>query len=132
LASSYLTGLDPLEEQRLLLVELDGVRAHWPVDTGTIEAMLGVAGGSLDRDTCAPLPGDAEAQLRRLLEVARLSAMLMGAGAAEWILAAEAELGFARPIDTMQKPGGLAYVRDLLRDAWETAAPEAMVYGGRA
>lgn len=114
-----LDDFDAAAEQHLLLAELAQVRADWNVGARIVENILGLTAGFLDANIAPPLPACAEAQLRRLLEVARLTNVLMGDGTRGWLMAAEARLGFARPLDRMQRPGGLGRVRDLLQDAWD-------------
>lgn len=123
MGSTYMNDFNSVEEQRILLVELDQVRADWAVGARVMENILGLTAGFLDEGAALPLREDAEAQLRRLLEVARLANGLLGENFRSWLIAAEERLGFATPIEMMQRPGGLTLVRELLRDAWDEIEP---------
>ncbi len=126
-------GLAAATELRALLAELAVASVEMGVSDGTIELVLGLAPGALYMDLARPaFTRGAEAQLRRLLEVSRLARLLIGsAGVPDWLRTADPRLGHSTPIRTMQRPGGLLMVRDLLRDEWEEFV-EGAVFEGRS
>lgn len=125
-------GLLTDTEQRLLLVELDQVREGWGVGSDVLEQVIGLPSGTLT-DGVAPcdLGCGCEAQLRRLLEVAHLAGLLVApASARDWLRTPDPRLARGTPLEAMRRPGGLAFVRDMLRGEWDEATSMSRVHGG--
>jgi hypothetical protein len=109
-------------EWSLLMGDLVAIPVEWGVSMEAVERIAGALPGSLDTSVLAPTAG-VEAQVRRLLEVAHLLRMLVyPSPVGEWLASAQPQLALATPLDLMSRSGGLAYLRDVLRDAWEEAA----------
>jgi len=117
--------LQPNTERSLLLSELHDIPGEWGVSAETIERIAGAIPGELFGPGDSPLTAGVEAQVRRLLEVAHLVRLLVfPTPAAEWLVSGQRELALATPLAVISRSGGLAYVRDLLRSAWEEAVAE--------
>lgn len=118
--------LQAITERSLLLSELHDIPGEWGLSMETIERIAGAMPGELSGSGEVQLAGGVEAQVRRLIEVAHLLRLLIfPKPAAEWLTSGLRELALATPLAVMSRSGGLAYVRDILRSAWEEAVAEA-------
>lgn len=112
-------------ERSLLLSELHYIPGEWGIAMETIERIAGARPGDLSGTGDVPLAEGVEAQVRRLIEVAHLLRLLISpTSAARWLISGQRELALATPLAVMSRSGGLAYVRDILRSAWEEAVAQ--------
>jgi hypothetical protein len=113
-------GLAPSTEQSLLMRELEATYGVLDLNIGTMELILGVPAGTLTSAISRTLPRAAERQVRRLVEVASTARLLLGSeNVGCWLHTPLPGLGHRTPSSIMRQPGGLAYLRDLLRQALE-------------
>ncbi len=131
-----MTNVDELpmaDEHRLLVAEMHYAAADLGLTMGSMEMILGVPAGKLRSvSASAGLSRGAEAQLRRLLEVAHLARILFGPSVAgRWIVTAEPRLGHSTPLRTMHRPGGVSLVRELLRFDWDERVEAEDAFGCR-
>lgn len=122
-----------VDEHRLLLAEMERAAADLGMTKGAMEIVLGMPAGTLRSSLVGmELSRGVETQLRRVLEVAHLARVLLGAsGVRSWIATPEPRLGHSTPLRTMQRPGGVSLVRELLRFDWDMRVEVENAFGCR-
>lgn len=107
-------------ERLLLFRELEATCEDLDLDVGVLELVVGVPSGTFASPGLPDLSPAAERQIRRLVEVASTARLLLGDGKVGcWLHTPVPGLGHRSPMSIMLRPGGLAHLRDLLREAVE-------------